>query len=52
MQLTERDMRKQMPFFITDPSNRAKIDALLSDNSETADGASALPTETTRQIAQ
>jgi hypothetical protein len=41
-------MRKELPRFITDPSNLAKVQALLADGS---DAASALPAEETRQIA-
>jgi len=44
-------MRKQMPYFITDSANRAKVEALLSENEETATEAAELPSEATRQIA-
>ena len=39
--LTERDMRKQMPYFIVDPTNRAKVEALLSENESTSSAADA-----------
>lgn len=29
-QLSENDMRKKLPYFVTDPNNRAKVEALLS----------------------
>jgi len=41
-------MRKELPNFISDPSNLAKVQALIDGGAETA---SALPTEETRQIA-
>jgi len=41
-------MRKDLPHFITDPSNLAKVQALLEDGE---DAAAALPVEETRQIA-
>ena len=47
-QLTETSMRKELPNFISDPSNLAKVQALIDGGAETA---SALPTEETRQIA-
>ena len=47
-QLTETSMRKELPNFISDPSNLAKVQALI-DGGE--DSANALPTEETRQIA-
>lgn len=47
-QLTEKKMRKDLPHFITDPSNLAKVQALLDDGE---DAAAALPVEETRQIA-
>lgn len=46
-QLTEKDMRKELPNFITDPANLAKVQALLSEG----DSDKALPAEETRQIA-
>jgi len=30
--LTEADMRKALPHFVTDPNNRAKVEALLSSD--------------------
>ena len=47
-QLTEKSMRKELPNFITDPSNLAKVQAMLEDGT---DSAAALPLEETRQIA-
>ena len=47
-QLTESGMRKELPNFITDPSNLAKVSALLEDGGNPED---ALPSEETRQIA-
>lgn len=47
-QLTEKSMRKELPNFITDPSNLAKVQAMLQDG---GDSAAALPHEETRQIA-
>jgi hypothetical protein len=41
-------MRQELPNFITDPSNLAKVHALLAEG---GDAASALPAEETRQIA-
>lgn len=51
LQLTEKDMRKQMPYFITDKANQAKVEALLSENEETATHAAELPSEATRSLA-
>jgi hypothetical protein len=31
MGLSEDEMRQELPNFITDPSNQAKVDALLAD---------------------
>ena len=45
--LTESSMRKELPNFISDPSNQAKVQAMLGSS----DTASALPAEETRQIA-
>jgi hypothetical protein len=45
--LSEASMRKELPNFISDPSNQAKVQAMLGSS----DAASALPDETTRQIA-
>ena len=45
--LTESSMRKELPNFISDPSNQAKVQAMLGSS----DAASALPAEETRQIA-
>ena len=47
-QLTESSMRKELPNFITDPANLAKVTAMLEEGE---DAASTLPTEETRQIA-
>ena len=47
-QLTESGMRKELPNFITDPANLAKVSALLEDGE---DAANVLPSEETRQIA-
>ena len=47
-QLTESGMRKELPQFVTDPANLAKVNALLEDGDEAA---AALPEEVTRQIA-
>ena len=44
-------MRKQMPYFITDKSNQAKVEALLSENEQTATHAAELPSEATRSLA-
>lgn len=48
-QLTEQSMRKELPHFITDPANLAKVQALLeeSDNRTT----SQIHEDQTRQIA-
>ena len=51
LQLTEKDMRKALPFFINDNANLAKVEALLSENEEEAAQAAELPNEATRQIA-
>jgi len=40
-------MRKELPNFITDPSNLGKVQAMLEQGD---DPASALPSEETRQI--
>ena len=45
--LTETSMRKELPNFIADPSNQAKVQAMLGSS----DAASAIPAEETRQIA-
>jgi len=50
LQLTEAGMRKDLPHFITDPANLAKVQALLSGSDDAA-AAVALKYETTRQIA-
>jgi len=39
-------MRKQLPYFVTDPNNRAKVEALLGD-----DPKSVLGEETTHKLA-
>jgi len=31
-QLTEQSMRKELPFFITDPNNLAKVQALIEES--------------------
>lgn len=49
LQMTEADMRKELPNFITDPANLAKVQALLDGGDESA--AAVLANETTRQIA-
>lgn len=46
-QLTEKSMRKELPNFVSDPANLAKVQALLSEG----DSDKALPAEETRQIA-
>ena len=46
-QLTEKAMRKDLPHFITDPANQAKVEALLEEGNSDA----ALPGDVTRQIA-
>ena len=46
-QLTEKSMRKELPHFITDPANLAKVEAMI----ESGDGAEGLTAEETRQIA-
>jgi hypothetical protein len=33
MGLSEDEMRQELPNFITDPSNQAKVEALLADKS-------------------
>lgn len=50
LELTEVSMRQSLPLFITDPANRAKVEALLADGDEET---SLLPgdAETTRRIA-
>jgi len=30
MELTEEDMIKELPLFVTDPKNQAKVEALLA----------------------
>lgn len=35
--LTEEEMRKELPVFITDPSNQAKVEALLADRRTSID---------------
>ena len=47
-QLTESSMRKELPNFVTDPTNLAKVQALIEGGDEPAN---ALPAEETRQIA-
>jgi len=42
-------MRKELPHFITDPANQAKVEALLEEGNVNA--GEALGGETTRQIA-
>jgi len=42
-------MRKELPHFITDPANQAKVEALLEEGNVKAE--EALGGETTRQIA-
>jgi len=41
-------MRKELPHFITDPNNLAKVEALLESGES---GDASLPAEETRQIA-
>ena len=45
MELSEEDMYKELPTFVTDPSNRAKVEALLQGRQRDA-----LDSENTRQI--
>ena len=45
-ELSEPEMRKQLPYFVTDPNNRAKVEALLGDNPK-----SVLGEETTKKLA-
>ena len=45
-QLTEAGMKKELPNFVTDPNNRAKVDALLAGRTDSLKSA-----ETTRQLA-
>ena len=33
--LTEEEMKKELPYFITDPTNQAKVEALLSGRKTT-----------------
>ena len=47
-QLTEKSMRKELPHFVTDPANLAKVEALLESGDAAADS---LKGEETRQIA-
>ena len=47
--LTEASMRKELPKFITDPANLAKVQALLEESDNRF--GSGLPAEETRQIA-
>jgi hypothetical protein len=42
--LSEKDMREKLPYFVTDPNNRAKVEALLSGGENAKD---ALGGETT-----
>jgi len=46
-QLTEKSMRKELPYFIADPANLAKVDAMLG---EAADHNPNLHAEETRQL--
>jgi len=43
--LTELKMREDLPYFITDPSNRLKVEAIMEGRSD------ALEAEETKQIA-
>ncbi len=45
-QLTEAEMRAELPNFVTDPNNRAKVDALMEGRTESLKEA-----ESTRQLA-
>jgi hypothetical protein len=45
-QLTEAEMKRELPNFVTDPNNRAKVDALLAGRTETIK-----ESESTRQLA-
>ena len=45
MELTEEEMMKELPSFITDPNNQAKVEALLSGRNKEV-----LPHEETRHI--
>lgn len=47
-QLTEAGMRADLPYFITDPANMARVQALLESGDDNATG---LPAEETRQLA-
>ena len=47
-QLTEKSMRKELPHFVTDPANLAKVEALLESGDAASDS---LKGEETRQIA-
>lgn len=42
-QLTEEQMRKELPHFVTDPANQAKVEALL-------EGRNAISSEETRKL--
>ena len=46
-ELSENDMRKKLPYFVTDPNNRAKVEALLSGSD---DPKNALGGETTQKL--
>lgn len=46
-QLSENDMRKKLPYIVTDPNNRAKVEALLSGSENPKD---ALGGETTQKL--
>jgi hypothetical protein len=45
MELSEEDMLRELPTFVTDPSNKARVEALLSGRKREAIGY-----EETRQI--
>lgn len=37
-ELTDEDMQKELPYFVTDPANQAKVEALLSGRTQAALG--------------
>jgi hypothetical protein len=45
MELSQEEMRREFPTFVTDPANRAKVEALLAGRNREA-----LGHEETRQI--
>lgn len=44
--LNEAEMRQQLPYFVTDPNNRAKVEALLAEEGD----AKQLSEETTTKL--